>query len=282
MDSTLIFLTFSDGNHGFIAAGKRLNRQAKKLSLFRETKWLTLNDLYKEFAEFRSEHETFISSNKKGLGLWIWKPAALTYALRLAHEGEVVVMLDSGCQFNWNAESATRWEEYIAKVQETGGLFMQLQNGQFGYPDLTDNAWCKSELLELLDPKCQYRQSGQIQSGIILITNDEKGRNFAKEWWQWCVFNDYSILKGPTDFHSQHLGFYEHRWEQSILSLLVKKAGYSYIPDETYYYPNWETGHAYPIWAMRNRSGGDAKRRNLLDLLKLTIARVLSHLQRLK
>jgi len=56
--------------------------------------------------------------------------------------------------------------------------------------------------------------------------------------------------------------------------MLVKADGnFSVIPDETYWGPNWHTGLGAPIWAMRNRSGGDAYRRNVVDLFWILIAK---------
>jgi hypothetical protein len=80
-------------------------------------------------------------------------------------------------------------------------------------------------------------------------------------------------LRTPEVFEEQLRSYQSHRWEQSILSLLVKQRGFTLIQDETFFAPDWELGNDFPIWAMRNRSGGDAFRRNFVDLFKIGLAK---------
>jgi hypothetical protein len=101
-----------------------------------------------------------------------------------------------------------------------------------------------------------------------------KNRKLAQDWIAFCVQEDYRLLKSAINGSPQAPSFVEHRWEQSVLSLLVKARNYPIIPDETFFAPNWSQGFSFPIWAMRNRSGGDAVRRNLLDLLLIGFGRL--------
>jgi hypothetical protein len=186
--------------------------------------------------------------------------------------GETILMLDAGCQLNFNSDSRNRLEYYREIAMEHSGLFMQLQNGQFGIENLSDGMWTKEETLKLLDPLHQFRDSGQIQSGIIFLKNNLETQSFVESWLQNCLMGDFRYLSyDPMQANEKVLG---HRWEQSILSLMVKNTNFKYIPDETFFAPDWNTGHDYPIWAMRNRSGGDAYRRNSRDLLMLAGGRI--------
>jgi hypothetical protein len=150
---------------------------------------------------------------------------------------------------------------------------MQLADGSFGFDNLTDAAWAKLSVLDSLDPQSIFRNTNQIQSGIIFAINSEKSQRIAKKWLRSCVDSDYSFLLDPLDTDPQPDEFVQHRWEQSILSLIVKSEGIQPLVDETYFYPDWHEGLNFPIWAMRNRSGANAFRRNFLDILKLMAAR---------
>jgi len=128
--------------------------------------------------------------------------------------------------------------------------------------------------LNLLDPLEVFRNTNQIQSGIIFAVKSEKSQRVAKKWFDYCVYSNNSLLADPTSSDSQLDEFRGHRHGQSILSLIAKSEGVIPLEDETWFAPDWNAGLRFPIWAMRNRTGGNAFRRNPLDILKLLIARV--------
>jgi hypothetical protein len=227
--------------------------------------------------EFYSQHLEFIKTHSRGFGLWIWKPAILAYLIERLDDNEMVLLLDSGCQFNSTAESKVRFDEYIKLTSTNDLLLMQIANDSFGFQDLTNAAWTKLSVLDSLDPLSAFRNSNQIQSGIIFAIKSEKSVRVAKMWLDLCTRSEYSLLVDPPPHESQPIQFRQHRWEQSILSLILKSEGIPPLLDETYFYPNWSDGLNFPIWAMRNRSGGDAFRRNFLDILKLSAAKIERH-----
>lgn len=268
-------VTFSDGSYAFRAAGRRLVREADSTGWFDyPSEHWTVETLRSKMPEFFTEHEEFIVDHPKGYGLWIWKPAILSYLIDQLEDDEVVLLLDAGCQLNSNQKARCRFLQYIDICTTSDLLVMQLANNSFGFEELTDAAWTKLSVLNSLDPHSIFRNSNQIQSGIIFAIKSEKSQRIAKKWLNSCVQSDYSFLLDPFTSESQTNEFREHRWEQSILSLIVKSEGVQPLVDETYFYPNWSDGLNFPIWAMRNRSGGNAFRRNPLDIFKLMMARV--------
>jgi hypothetical protein len=268
-------VTFSDGSKAFRAAGRRLVAEADSTGWFSSpSEHWTIETLRSRIPEFYAEHEKFIVDHPKGYGLWIWKPAILSHLIDLLEDGEMVLLLDAGCQFNCNQNSWLRFQQYIDLCTTSDLLVMQLADGSFGFDNLTDAAWTKLSVLNSLDPQSIFRNTNQIQSGIIFATKSEKSQRVAKKWLRSCLDSDYSFLLDPLDTDPQPDKFVQHRWEQSILSLIVKSEGIQPLVDETYFYPNWNEGLDFPIWAMRNRSGGNAFRRNFLDILRLLAARV--------
>ena len=267
-------VTFADGSYGLRAAGRRLVKQADATGWFSSpSEHWTLHTLRAKLPNFYSKNEDFINSHQKGLGLWVWKPAILSYLIESLDEGEVLLFLDSGCQINATHESNNRFKEYIGMTSVNDMLVMQLADQSFGFQDLSDSAWTKSSVLASLDPNSEFRRTNQIQSGIIFAIKSEKSLRIANQWLNLCTESNYANLVNPSEDEKQSPEYIQHRWEQSILSLVMKSEGISAILDETYYYPDWQTGLDFPIWAMRNRSGGDAFRRNALDVVKLSLAR---------
>ena len=84
----------------------------------------------------------------------------------------------------------------------------------------------------------------------------------------------------PQPADKQSKLFIEHRYEQSILSLLAKKAEAWAVADENYFFPEWGHGTDFPIWAMRNRTGANAYKRDIRDLMHLIFSRVESSVRK--
>ena len=153
-------------------------------------------------------------------------------------------------------------------------LVTQLADDLVEFKNLTDAAWTKLSTLDYLDPLSVFRITNQIQSGIVFAIKSEKSQRIARNWFDSCVDSDYSFLIDPSIFDSRLDEFREHRYVQSILSLIVKSEGVPPLKDETWFHPDWTEGLNFPIWALRNRSGGDVIRKNYLDRFKIFAARV--------
>jgi hypothetical protein len=262
-------VTFSDGSYAFRAAGRRLANQADSTGWFdHPSEHWTTETLRTKMPEFYSEQQEFIKDHPKGFGFWIWKPAILSYLIDHLVEGEMVLLLDAGCQLNENKDSKLRFQQYVEICTARDLLVTQLSH------DLNDAEWTKRSTLDSLDPLGVFRNTGQIQSGIIFAIKSEKSQRIAKKWFNYCVDSNHSLLLDPSNNEFQAGEFKEHRHDQSIFSLIVKSEGIIPIEDETWFHPNWAEGLHFPIWAVRNRTGGDVVRRNFLDILKIFTARV--------
>jgi len=272
---TVKLVTFSDGSYAFRAAGRRLVSQADSTGWFDyPSEHWTLATLRAKMPDFYSQHQKFIREHPRGLGLWVWKPAILSYLIDHLEDDEMVLLLDAGCQLNSNKESKLRFQQYIEMCKNRDLLVTQLADDSFGLDNLTDAAWTKLSTLDFLDPLSVFRNTNQIQSGNIFAIKSEKSQRIAKKWLDHCVDSDYLLLADPSDEDSQTSDFKEHRWEHSILSLIVKSEEVLPLKDETWFHPNWAEGLHFPIWAVRNRTGGNVVRRNVIDNLKIFIARV--------
>jgi len=70
---------------------------------------------------------------------------------------------------------------------------------------------------------------------------------------KWLQLAEHYELINDDKMNQENHNFRDHRHDQSIYSLLVKKYGSVKIPDETWY-ADWEDGKHVPILAMRIRS----------------------------
>ena len=269
------FITFADGNLGIRGAAKRLSRQARESGWFADgTENWTLKTLQDRSPLFFRNHADFLLQNPTGLGYWLWQPAILSQAMSDAKIGDVICMLDAGCQLNVTQLSSLRFQDYEKYAKESGALFMQIRDGEFGISDLSEFAWTRKIVIDRSPETEPSLYEPQIQSGIIIISVNMETKNFIKTWLDSCVEKRYLNILPAQDNEENYPNFVAHRHTQSVLSLMVKSSQYLRLPDETYFAPDWNNGLTFPIWAMRNRSGGDAYRRRLKDLLKIGGAKI--------
>ena len=192
------------------------------------------------------QHLNFLKNHKKGAGLWIWKPYLVKTFFDLFPNVNQIVYLDAGCELNLNSLSLKRLQFYLDSAKETGGVFFQLSQLESRYTSPELLALHKSEIT---------RTSGQIMATCFVLQRKNQTLNLLAEWIQLSTYDDYHYLIGAKG-ESFTLGktAIEHRHDQSILSLLVKRSQFTVLQDETYFYPHWRKyGKNFPFWSARNR-----------------------------
>jgi hypothetical protein len=255
-------ITFGIGE-GYRRSARRLISQAKASDLFDSQIGIYeknfqnhLPTTLQKIAEIST-----VTKQNLGFGLWFWKPDVILSAMLQVPENDVVVYLDAGCSLNLKkAEAIERFSNYIELASRNGVFAMQLWDGEFEQTDLTDRYWGFSDLNDFLQADETHLSSNQIQAGILFVKNCQESRIFLEKWRSIMELDNFKYLIGPTKGN--------YRYDQSVFSLLYKKAKYPTIPDETYFYPFWECdGELFPIWATRVKDGVDPFRFNLNDLI---------------
>ena len=87
------------------------------------------------------------------------------------------------------------------------------------------------------------------------LKNTKENRFIIDECKLISTENNYHYIDDSESSIPNHKTFKgEHRFDQSIFSLISKKYNFYCISDETYWHPNWNNGgKEYPIWATRIR-----------------------------
>ena len=238
------FLTFGDSVR-YGGALQRCEKQAKEFGIFSDVYSVDENDLMKNFSSFWESHKDFMLGNRRGFGYWIWKSYLISELLENIPEDSIIFYMDSGCQLN--PKGMNRFKEYCDYTMEYGGLVFNL--------NLPELQWTKSDTYhrvfgELSDDVTEMQHVG----GINFFKNTPKTLKFVKEWQQICCEDNYHYIDDSPSTKQNHDMFKEHRHDQSVFSLLIKKYGnFCVVDDETYWSPNWNIdGKDYPIWAVRN------------------------------
>jgi hypothetical protein len=204
----------------------------------------------KNDSEFWNAHQAFMETHPRGYGHWLWKPWIIHKTLQDLSDGDILIYADAGCTIN--AYGADKLNEYIQMVSDN-------EFGLFAFSIVPEEAhleykWTKKAVLEALDATSDDTNSKQLMATTMIIKKTKHSTELVQKWYDTCSVHS---LIDDTLTDSEHPEFKDHRHDQSVFSLLVKKCLVTkpiIIPDETYYWPNWHIdGIDHPIWATRFR-----------------------------
>ena len=209
------FITF--GSHAnYIHAGKRLCNQASSLKLFHEIQLYTFENL-KTYTEFYNNHIDFILKNKRGCGYWLWKPYLIHKNIQDMKNGDILLYLDCGCELD--IRNRMKIAEMFHLVNKYKLITSSTQ---------IELMWNKMDLLvELQMLQNEYLITPQKQAGAIVLLVCDETRKLVKDWYNIASSNKYHFIDDTPSIRQNINGFNEHRHDQSIFSLLVKKYGLS-------------------------------------------------------
>jgi hypothetical protein len=160
--------------------------------------------------DFKQANKKILSINI-GAGLWLWKP----YFFNKVFEEEIE---DGDYLFHCDSSSF-----FIRSVKPLINLLEQSNTDimAFSLP-LIEKEWTSPQLLAYFNADDKILNSNQILANFLIVKKSKESHTFVKEWLALCC--DINLLndKNITD-RIYPTYFIEHRFDQSILSLLCKK-----------------------------------------------------------
>ena len=184
---------------------------------FKNVKLCGIETIPLEFKNKNSE----IFLNKKGGGLWLWKPWVIYIHMQLIKEGDWIFYIGSGA---FPIASIEGFKSLIRSQTEQIICFeLPVIEKQFTHE------YCVSKVAKSL----QYAESNMIHASYMLIQNTKNTQNIIYEWLTNC--QNPRIL-GEMD--SEISNFQGHRHDQSIWSLLIKNYQIQPLNDISQLAPN--------------------------------------------
>ena len=234
------FITFGGPTTNYHRAVDRICREAYHSRMFDIIIGITDSNL-KQDIPFWETHGTFLESNKRGSGYWLWKPYIIMRQLEQMKENDILVYADAGCAINANDESKRRMGEYIDMVNDSEYGILSFQMGY------AENTYTKADILEHLN---YTENTGQLVGTTFVLRKCKHVIDMTKLWYDTCC--TYDLINDTPSKIPNAIGFIDTRHDQSIWSVIRKKYGSITLPDETYF-NNWQRdGYKSPIWAVRN------------------------------
>ncbi len=213
-----VFLTFGDGSAEYLAAGRRVAREAARLNIFHEIIVYNFKKLRKDHPDYWNKNEGFFFKNKRGAGYWAWKSFIIKETLKKLSEDDVLFYADAGCEID------ARFMNSLAEI-DPDDSDMTL----FELPSHTNEAWTNAITLwtnaitlKTLGAERQVCEANQFVATVVVLKNNSSTRSLVNDWEHFCSACDHAFIIDRTD--SETAIFKEHRHDQSILSILARKS----------------------------------------------------------
>ena len=200
-----IFITYGDA--GYEAAKNKIIQEASKTGEFDNLYAFGRKDLSSELLA------SDIIKEKRGGGLWSWKPDVI-YSTMLKHKiGDVIVYCDAGCSIYPSPEWNSIWKKLATHDIIAQRIFQR-----------TDK-WTRKEIIDYFDTNgTSWLSLCQFQATIIIVFISDFTQQFVKEWRDLMIEHPEFAMDVPQEQRSEQLPcFIENRHDQAIYSALIYK-----------------------------------------------------------
>ncbi len=235
----------SYGNNRFKNSIVRIAREAKNFG-FDEIRTYTAADLPEEM------RKDPVMKCPRGGGYYIWKPWVIYRTLEQMEEGEILFFLDAGCTIMHGEKAKDTFKGYIEKLEEVPILSCLTAKRPriSGFVRFYEYQWTKMDLFNHLDAH-EFKDEIQICSGFLGVRKCEAAMEFVAKWRDTMRISNSHMARDSPSVIPNYPDFREHRHDQSVLSLLVRKHNYGILEDQLLTYDHDKI--TYPFWATRLR-----------------------------
>jgi hypothetical protein len=171
----------------------------------------------------------FINNNKRGFGYYIWKPYLIKKILSTMNDNDILLYCDTGCTLNFNGfpKMLEYFDILLSSNKSILGFQLQGPNPDWklrgiSIPDLIDKNWTKNDVfieMNCDDPK--YKDTLQVMCTTFIIKKNNDSLKFVTEWYD--TMCNYHLIDDSPSISPNAKDFYDHRHDQSIFSILMKK-----------------------------------------------------------
>jgi hypothetical protein len=218
----IVLVTYADIK--FRASQKKLIKEARKSGVF--TKILRFNET--DLPDHIRKSPLF--SFEYGGGYWCWKPYVLNRALSVINDNDIIVYLDAGFEFNFNANS--QWAKIFNSLNSHNGVFFSYNKDinykwtQFAFNSPKLKYWIKPEAINVLT-KLNFNldciESSKLMAGFFILKKNNITIDIINQWLNLSYFYPELFFDeiGPKNIVKNYNC---HRHDQSILTVIIYNA----------------------------------------------------------
>jgi hypothetical protein len=204
-------ITFAAGNTAFLNMAENLKNSASE---YETTIYTEMFLMHQE--DFWTKHKDFITKNQRGYGYWLWKPFVIQQVMKTMQNGEVLFYCD--------ADFILRKDKNILEKLKKDVKNNKIITSSTGEKE---KSWNKADTINRLGVTID-EDDKQVKAGTLLIYVCDETRNLIDEWYSICCEKDYHYIDDSPSIMPNYVSFKEHRHDQSIFSLLLKKHNIPY------------------------------------------------------
>lgn len=196
------------GDEKFKAAKDRFVQTASDLNVFDEIIAYSADDVTAELADSEAFKE------KRGGGLWSWKPDVIYTTMNKMQVGDILVYCDSGCTLY----SSKEWKKYWQLLDNYDVVAQRIFQR-------TDK-WTRKNIIEFFSSSIHRRWEKCYQhlATVIMIKVSPFTRMFIEEWRNLMIEHPEMVKDvNPNEKENESKSFIENRHDQAIYSALVYK-----------------------------------------------------------
>lgn len=160
--------------------------------------------------QFAKDHASVLQQ-KKGAGLWLWKPWIILHTLEKVPENAIVIYADSGIVFH------SPLHDLLKLVQDKDMVLTGDDPEQ-----ILETNTKREAFIRLGCDTPEFRGAKVVGASFFVIRNTPSARNFIKKWLNTCTMSE-DMMNDKKSTLPEHPGFQGHLPEQSILGILYHK-----------------------------------------------------------
>jgi hypothetical protein len=208
---------FENGQYHFTpTSGDRIAHEARSLvdtqglPLFQHVITYHKKDLGDEFNRSHEAHFQYT----RGAGYYVWKSRVVQLTLEKMSDGDELLYLDSSIEISNPLASAFK--------------LLDEQDIIPFYQPYTEKPWTKADVIAKLKSPPEHLETIQPMAGVLLMRKTPAVIALVNEWVE--LSSDLHLIDDSPSIIPNHPEFIEHRHDQSIWSLLLKRECYKIYP----------------------------------------------------
>jgi len=169
------------------------------------------NDIDDEF----KKNNNLILNYSRGGGYWLWKPYIINETLKKINDDDIIFYMDS--KYYFIKEFTNLYVDYMKNNDLL--VWKNKPNERIWYM----KNWCKMDVIYKYNMfnKVFNEHVEDCWAGALLVKKSNNSIQYIQEWLDMCCIYE-NITDSPSKIKNCDM-FYEHRHDQSLLSIIVHK-----------------------------------------------------------
>lgn len=172
--------------------------------------------------DFKVNNSAIFNSGR-GAGYFLWKPYFISRILDPLKPDDILFYADSGSVFVKNMEPV-----FTRVREDSNGVLAFELAGKY-----VEKHWTKRDIFTATDTnEPKYTDTPQRNAAFMVFRGTGYAKAVVRDWLTHCC-NPHLVNDEPNSDGWVEPGFQDHRWDQSIWSVVGKKHGVQTLPDPT-------------------------------------------------